>query len=400
MKVLHVLYQSLPNTAGSSTRSHSLIKSQNSISIDAFAITSPIQKPTKDSCRLTSELIDGIIYNRSYFYNGLCVGKGGYFHKFLKLVLWPLFTLRLLFICFKSRPNILHAHSMFYCCFSSLIVGKLLSIPVVYEIRSRWELNPHAKSSYFKRLVAGYCEMISCKNASSVVVISKGLASYVEDISGRAPLIVRNGILKEHVFSERDIEIKYENIYRKIRFGYVGSVINLEGLDFVLEALHQLKQDGYLVDFYIYGDGSELEKLKQMSNEYKLNVNFMGKVPYESIKDAYSNLDVVINFRRDSLISHTVTPLKPLEAMANGCVVICSNVAGMIEITEGERNVYVVPADDIKHLSDCIKSLCFVSDIDMSKIKSSLAFIMNERTWESNAKAYGELYKSLIEKNS
>ena len=45
MKVLHVLYQSLPDTAGSSIRSRDIINNQLKIGIDPVVITSPFQKP-------------------------------------------------------------------------------------------------------------------------------------------------------------------------------------------------------------------------------------------------------------------------------------------------------------------------------------------------------------------
>ena len=67
MKVLHVLYQSIPNTAGSSIRSRDILNSQLREGLRPIAITSPFQPPfVKGSIK---EDLDGITYYRTYFGN-------------------------------------------------------------------------------------------------------------------------------------------------------------------------------------------------------------------------------------------------------------------------------------------------------------------------------------------
>ena len=45
MKILHILYQSIPNTAGSSIRSRDLIDAQLKLGLTPIVITSPFQPP-------------------------------------------------------------------------------------------------------------------------------------------------------------------------------------------------------------------------------------------------------------------------------------------------------------------------------------------------------------------
>ena len=103
----------------------------------------------------------------------------------------------------------------------------------------------------------------------------------------------------------------------------------------------------------------------------------------------------MINFRRDVEISHTVTPLKPLEAMASGCFMICSDVLGMLEITGGDSNVCVVKAEDTHALADCMMNIEHVKDLEVSKLIKSLSYLRNERTWEANALIYQKLYQNI-----
>ena len=67
MKVLHVLYQSLPNTAGSSIRSRDIICSQLKSGLTPIVITSPFQPPLEVGSKI--ENIEGVIYYRTFSNN-------------------------------------------------------------------------------------------------------------------------------------------------------------------------------------------------------------------------------------------------------------------------------------------------------------------------------------------
>ncbi|MFP3454589.1 glycosyltransferase, partial [Bacillus sp. SIMBA_154] len=62
------------------------------------------------------------------------------------------------------------------------------------------------------------------------------------------------------------------------------------------------------------------------------NVEFLGKISPDSIPNLYKKIDIIINYRRNEPVAHSVTPLKPLEAMAYKKLVITSDVLGMTEI--------------------------------------------------------------------
>ena len=64
MNILHILYQSLPNTAGSSIRSRDILESQKKIGLSPIAITAPFQAPKDENA--SSEIINGIRYYRTY----------------------------------------------------------------------------------------------------------------------------------------------------------------------------------------------------------------------------------------------------------------------------------------------------------------------------------------------
>ena len=73
MKVLHILYQSLPNISGSSIRSRDILNNQLKIGIKPIVITSPFQNP-KTSGKSFEE-IDGIKFYRTFSNNNELVNE-------------------------------------------------------------------------------------------------------------------------------------------------------------------------------------------------------------------------------------------------------------------------------------------------------------------------------------
>ena len=64
MKILHILYQSIPNTAGSSIRSKDIVASQLAVSLTPIVITSPFQEPLVSGNQ--KEFIEGGTYYRTF----------------------------------------------------------------------------------------------------------------------------------------------------------------------------------------------------------------------------------------------------------------------------------------------------------------------------------------------
>ena len=73
MKVLHILYQSLPNISGSSIRSRDILKNQLKIGVKPIVITSPFQNPKTNG--KSFEEIEGIKYYRTFSNNNELVNE-------------------------------------------------------------------------------------------------------------------------------------------------------------------------------------------------------------------------------------------------------------------------------------------------------------------------------------
>ena len=144
----------------------------------------------------------------------------------------------------------------------------------------------------------------------------------------------------------------------------------------------------------IYGDGIELGKLKYLAISNPL-VEFKGKFTQNKISEVYSTIDVVINPRISNYLTNSVTPLKPLEAMAYRKLVLASNVGGMKELIEHNKTGYLFQSDSTKSIEKIVRDVASTNDCDHI-VENAHKYILSDRSWQANAKIYYKLYNNLI----
>ena len=140
MKVLHVLYQSLPTKVGSTIRSRDILMSQKNAGIEVLAVTSPFQCSENFSKKI--EIINGISYYRCLKINAKeTVGEKpkSFIRQVFKVFKIISFSRLIYNISKNEKVDIIHAHSTFFSGLAASVAAKRLKVPFVYEVRSLWE---------------------------------------------------------------------------------------------------------------------------------------------------------------------------------------------------------------------------------------------------------------------
>ena len=140
MKILHILYQSIPNISGSSIRSRDLINSQIKLGLTPIIITSPFQPPINANSKI--EEIDGVMYYRTYVNSkdlNIREKQSSFLIQLKKMLLLFQFIINVYRIAKKENVDIVHAHAMFFCALAGKYSSFKLNKPFVYEVRSLWE---------------------------------------------------------------------------------------------------------------------------------------------------------------------------------------------------------------------------------------------------------------------
>ncbi len=126
------------------------------------------------------------------------------------------------------------------------------------------------------------------------------------------------------------------------------------------------------------------------------SVIFTGRVPHTEVERYYSLIDVLAYPRKRSGLTELVTPLKPLEAMAQRRIVAASNVGGHRELmTHGETGFLFAPDDPAACASALSEVLDAREDWDAIR-KRGVAHVLARHDWATNARRYQDVYHLLL----
>lgn len=402
MKVLHILYQSHPNISGSSTRTKDILINQKKIGLDPLAISSPFQKG--EQIQKGFELIYFIKHYRTY--NGkeeeeVKEDSNSIWIKIKKFNRILSFKREIIKVVQKEKPEILHAHAMFFCAYPAIRIGKRMNIPVVYEVRSLWEerrkdSNPKNIIRQLEYWVLRRIETHCMKNVNHIVAINENLKQEIvkRGIPDSKVTVIGNAVDLEFIEEQKNKMCEITN--KSLVFGYIGSISPIEGLNSLVEIFKTTFVHNKLL---IFGKGKESEMLflkEQIS--MAANIEYCGQIERKEIYQAYEKIDVIVNPRIKLKITDTVTPLKPLEAMAFGKIVIASDVGGMKELLNDGETGFLYKADNKVDFERCLlKVLNLTSEVEQAIVDRARAHIKNHCVWLNNAEKYKLLYNKVIQ---
>jgi glycosyltransferase involved in cell wall biosynthesis len=124
-----------------------------------------------------------------------------------------------------------------------------------------------------------------------------------------------------------------------------------------------------------------------------------GRVGPEVVPQYYSIIDVAVFPRKPSAVTETVSPLKPLEAMAMGKPVVASNVAALAEmVVDGETGL-LFQKGDVTALASTLARLSHDPALADRLGAAGRRFVESERTWASTARAVTAAYGQLADGN-
>ncbi len=399
MKILHIFYSTLPSATGGDIRNRDVVESQVEVGIDVVVVSSPFQAPAEVGAKV--EHFSGIPYHRSFeLGGGLRISERNQgmvvkLRKALKLISFGDF---ITVLARREKPDVIHAHSTFFCALAGWWAARRLGRPLVYEVRSLWEersvmQQPSLKTRLISRLIRAI-ETRAMSMADHVVAISEGLCREVQlrGIPAERITLVGNGVNLSRV------QVDMPSVVAKPPadwvFAYIGNLSDIEGLDLMIEAVRSLRVQGWTNPVHFYGGGPAEAALKQLAADVA-GITFHGRFNPADAPAIYASVDVVVNPRRWSPLTDKVTPLKPLEAMAWRKPVITSSVGGMLELVRHGETGVVFEADEVPALAAALTSVTDSPEILPALTERARQFVMDQRSWNANGLTYKALYARL-----
>jgi PEP-CTERM/exosortase A-associated glycosyltransferase len=180
--------------------------------------------------------------------------------------------------------------------------------------------------------------------------------------------------------------------------GFIGSFYAYEGLDLLLAALPQILVKVPNVRVLLVGGGPQDAALKAQAQALGLQdkVVFTGRVPHAEVQRYYDLVDVLAYPRHSMRLTELVTPLKPLEAMAQGRLLVASDVGGHKElIRHGETGV-LFKAGSAASLAETIIALVQQPERWPLLRAAGRRFVESERNWTASIANYRAPYRALL----
>jgi len=403
IRVLHVLDHSLPLHSGYTFRTRAILKAQGALGLDVRGITGQRHniEPGSNGGIESPQVADGLTFYRT---PGAPSGPP-LITEFAKIRALAGAIRRL---ATEWRPDILHAHSPALSGAAALMAGRALGLPVVYEIRAFWEDaavgNRTGREASAKYRATRALETEVAKRADALFTICDGLRS---DMIARGIAPGRIGVMPNGVdlslFREpvaRDDALAAElGIDREAPvIGYIGSFYAYEGVDDLIAAMPRLRESHPGARLLLVG-GGEMDgawRAAAARLPEPQSVIFTGRVPHGEVERYYSLIDVLAYPRKRQRLTDLVTPLKPLEAMAQRRLVAASDVGGHRELmTDGSTGTLFAP-DDPAACADALGELLSRrEDWDAIRARAE-AHVRARHDWQANAQRYLAVYHRLL----
>ena len=146
------------------------------------------------------------------------------------------------------------------------------------------------------------------------------------------------------------------------------------------------------------GGGHREDKIVSLIRELELSDRclFVGRVPAEQMQDYYSACNAMVYPRISNRLTEMVTPLKPLEAMAQRIPVIASDIGGHRELIEDGHTGRLYRVGDEQRLVDVMRQAMADRDATDRMVENGRAFVENERQWEHSADRYLPVYDRVL----
>lgn len=399
MRILHILDHSIPLHSGYTFRTAAILREQRALGWETFHLTGEKQI----NCSVPEEDVDGLHFYRTPRHTGLLSKIPGLHPGAVMAGLEK----RLYEVAAMVKPDILHAHSPVLNALPALRVGKALGIPVVFEVRAFWEdaaadHGTTTEGSLRYRLTRAM-DTYAFKHVDAVTTICEGLRADIvaRGIPEDKVTVIPNAvdIEKFSVGGAPDEALKAQLGLSGTRLlGFIGSFYAYEGLDLLLNALPGLLARAPDVRVLLVGGGPQEEALKQQASQLGIadKVIFSGRVPHNQVQRYYDLIDILVYPRHSMRLTELVTPLKPLEAMAQGRLFVASDVGGHKElIRDGETGV-LFKAGSEQDLADKVIDLLGKPERWPQMKAAGRDYVETERNWKKSVSNYIAVYGRLV----
>ncbi len=399
MRILHALDHSLPLQSGYVYRSLGILSAERGFGWDTVQVTGPGQNDHPGPW----EEADGWRFHRTRRLPRPLRVPG------LRTVAeMRALRRRLLQVMAHQPPDVVHAHSPVQIGWPALHAARRARIPFVYQIRGLWEDAAvdlgHGRHGDLRHRATGRMETALMHRADAVVTLCEGMRGHLvtRGIPDEKITVVPNAVDPAML---REAQPKDQALLARLgltgRFvlGFVGSFHPYEGLDLLFEALPVIRTARPDTAVLLVGGGPAEAAWRDAAEAHGVtpHIRFAGRVPYHDVPRYADLIDLIVLPRRRMRLTELVTPLKPLEAMAMGRLLVASDVGGHRELIRDGHTGFLFSADDADALAHRVIAVANATERHAATRAAARRFIETERTWPTTVAHLAPVYNRLTQ---
>lgn len=399
VKILHVFDHSLPLHSGYVFRSLAILRAQAKRNWTTVHVTTP--KHTVAQAEI--ENFGGFVFHRTRQPDGPLT-RIPIANEIQQMRL----TERVIETVIRAeKPDIVHAHSPVLNAFPALRAAARCGLPVVYEVRALWEdaavTAGATKEGSLRYRVSRALESYALRRVDAVTTICEGLRREIiaRGIPSSKVTVIPNAVDIEAFTADmpRDDALAAElGLANKTVLGFIGSFYSYEGLDLVIRALPKVAERLPDLVLLLVGGGPVEDQLRSLAAALGVgeHVVFTGRVPQAEVGRYYGLIDLLVYARHRTRLTDMVTPLKPLEAMAQKRLFLASDVGGHKELIRDGETGFLFRADDLDDLANRIIEVLSARARWPEILRAGRRFVEEERNWDVSVARYQDVYDRLL----
>ena len=289
----------------------------------------------------------------------------------------------------------------------SLLAAKSLNLPFIYEVRGFWEVTRISREPEFNYTVDMFAqeffEALVAINSDHVFTLT--LPMKEELISRGIPqskvTLAPNSCDIEKFIStggrDERLAAKYHIPDDAVVIGYIGSFVQYEGLENLVEASVLLKEKNLNFRLLLVGNenvsapgskGPIMYEIEKIIEEHDLSdlVIMPGRIPHEEVPAHYSLIDIAPFPRKPQPVTEMVSPMKPLESFAMKKAVVVSSVKALVEMVKDRETGLVFRKGSAEDLAVKLEELINNSKLRNYLSKNGYEWVKQNRTWHDTAR--------------
>lgn len=280
----------------------------------------------------------------------------------------------------KENPDVVHIHTPIWISLSAFDAVKSVKIPSVFTVHDylllcRRTLLLHADGSVCDepKTVCKWYQKLSRKIVANKPDIVIAPSQFIINMLKSQGFFQKTEFVKLSLGTELNNE-KGKKDYETIDILYAGTLIGHKGVDVLIKAFKNLKQEN--IRLHIVGKGTDEGFLKKLA-ETDRRIIFHGFLVGEKLNNCYkkANMTVVPSVCFDN------SPLVIYESFMNGTPVVGSRIGGIPELIEEGYNGFVYEAGDSldleKTLQNLIENPLVLKKLENGAFKSRNKYDMN-----------------------